>query len=193
MYSFLLIKASPYCFFFSMVILFVSQGPSLKMPWHSWKIFMMILILICLFCLLRNRTVPDLPPKNYFGRFSKEVVDARQQGLQDFLLEWVVNKRDKNSFCRQHFCLNQRLLFILQKQCLRYSNVVCIHMLDLLMKKCLNARSFVQCPVLIHLAPILQRLNSAIHPRNCFPVDKYSLLKTNCALSSSSFLASQRD
>ena len=39
------------------------------------------------FCLLRNRTVPDLPPKNYFGRFSKEVVDARQQGLQDFLIE----------------------------------------------------------------------------------------------------------
>ena len=119
-----------------MVILFVSQGPSLKMPWHSWKVFMMILNLICFFfCLLRNRTVPDLPPKNYFGRFSKEVVDARQQGLQDFLIEWVVNKRDKNSFCRQHFCVNQRLLFILQKQCLCYSNVVCIHMLDLLMKK----------------------------------------------------------
>lgn len=68
------------------------------LPWKcpdifSWKVFMMILInLICLFCLLRNRTVPDLPPKNYFGRFSKEVVDARQQGLQDFLIEWVIKE-----------------------------------------------------------------------------------------------------
>lgn len=54
---------------------------------HGKYLIMMILKLICLFCLLRNRTVPDLPPKNYFGRFSKEVVDARQQGLQDFLIE----------------------------------------------------------------------------------------------------------
>ena len=148
----------------------------------------MILNLICLFCLLRNRTVPDLPPKNYFGRFSKEVVDTRQQGLQDFLIEWVVNKRDKNSFCRQHFSVNQRLLFILQKQCLRYSNVVCILMLDLLNR----TRFFFQRPVLVHLAPILQRLDSAIHPINCSPVDKYSLLKTNFALSSGLSCISKR-
>ena len=147
------------------------------------------------FCLLRNRTVPDLPPKNYFGRFSKEVVDARQQGLQDFLIEWVVNKRYKNSFCRQHFCVNQRLLFILQKQCLRYSNVVCTmySYAWLANEKIYCTRSFVQCPVRIHLAPILQRLDSAIHLRNCSPVDKYSLLKTNFALSSGLFLASERD
>lgn len=100
-----------------------------------------------------------------------------------------MNKRHKYSFYREHFCVNQRLLFILQKQGLRYSNVVCIHMLELLNR----TRSFVQCLVLIHLAPILQRLDSAIHPRNCSPVDKYSLLKTNFALSSGLFLASQRD
>ncbi|CAH3193906.1 unnamed protein product, partial [Porites evermanni] len=55
-----------------------------------------------------NRTVPDLPPKNYFGRFSKEVVDARQQGLQDFLIE-IVKVDDFLSFAGLHLFLQTQL------------------------------------------------------------------------------------
>ena len=146
---------------------------------HGKYLIMMILNLICLFCLLRNRTVPDLPPKNYFGRFSKEVVDARQQGLQDFLIEWVV-KEIKIHFTESIFVWTKGYCSFSRNNFLRYSSVVCIHKLDLLN----HTTSFFQCPVLVHLAPILQRLDSTFRPINCSPMDKYSLLKTNFVLSS---------
>lgn len=37
----------------------------------------------------REQNIPCLPPKSYFSRFDKEVIDSRQEGLQDFLNEWV--------------------------------------------------------------------------------------------------------
>lgn len=40
-------------------------------------------------CLIRERSIPCLPPKSYFSRFDKDVINSRQEGLQDFLNEWV--------------------------------------------------------------------------------------------------------
>ena len=44
---------------------------------------------VTLSCLIRVRSIPCLPPKSYFSRFDREVINSRQEGLQDFINEWV--------------------------------------------------------------------------------------------------------
>lgn len=56
----------------------------------------------------RDRNVPRLPPKSYFSRFNKEVIDSRQQGLQDFLIE-IVKFNDFLSFAGLHLFLQTQL------------------------------------------------------------------------------------
>ncbi|KAJ7333627.1 phosphatidylinositol binding [Desmophyllum pertusum] len=56
----------------------------------------------------RERGIPCLPPKSYFSRFNKEVIDSRQEGLQDFLKE-IVKVNDFLSFAGLHLFLQTQL------------------------------------------------------------------------------------
>ncbi|XP_078358553.1 sorting nexin-10-like [Oculina patagonica] len=56
----------------------------------------------------RERSIPSLPPKSYFSRFNKEVIDSRQEGLRDFLKE-IVKVNDFLSFAGLHLFLQTQL------------------------------------------------------------------------------------
>lgn len=56
----------------------------------------------------RDRSIPCLPPKSYFSRFTKVVVDSRQKGFQEFLTE-IVKVNDFLSFAGLHLFLQTQL------------------------------------------------------------------------------------
>lgn len=56
----------------------------------------------------RERSIPCLPPKSYFSRFDKDVINSRQEGLQDFLNE-IVKVNDFLSFAGLHLFLQTQL------------------------------------------------------------------------------------
>lgn len=55
-----------------------------------------------------DRGIPQLPPKSYFSRFNKEVVDSRQRGLKEFLTE-IVKFNYFLSFAGLHLFLQTQL------------------------------------------------------------------------------------
>lgn len=63
----------------------LSVGTNSFLPFLS-QCFSMTFVSLIL-SLIRERGIPCLPPKSYFSRFNKEVIDSRQEGLQDFLKE----------------------------------------------------------------------------------------------------------
>lgn len=55
-----------------------------------------------------ERSIPVLPPKSYFSRFDKEVIDSRQEGFQNFLSK-IVKVNDYLSFAGLHLFLQTQL------------------------------------------------------------------------------------
>lgn len=53
-------------------------------------------------------SIPTLPPKSYFSRFDKDVIDSRQEGLQHFLSE-IFKVNNYLSFTGLHLFLQTQL------------------------------------------------------------------------------------